>query len=100
MRRNPQVVSIKRTSVSEKQAQRLEEKTEAAGNGVSQEPAPPGSKGVNWTRARDGASLRATSIHFPSALAKRLRLYCAEHDRRLSEIASEAVDKWLTTNSG
>lgn len=95
---------------SEDQIRRLEEVAEARGNGVAgqlppvreviepaspkAQPAPEESargKGVRWTRTKDGARMRSTTVHLPIALHKRLALYCAEHDRKLSEVIAELV---------
>lgn len=52
-------------------------------------------KGVRWTRAKDGARMRSTTVHLPIALHKQLALHCAERDRKLSEVIAGLVAEML-----
>lgn len=47
-------------------------------------------KGVR-VRKTDGAEMRATTVHLPVDLARRLAVYCAENDRKLSDVVAEAI---------
>ena len=42
-------------------------------------------------RKTDGAEMRATTVHLPVDLARRLAVYCAENDRKLSDVVAEAI---------
>lgn len=55
--------------------------------------APP-AKGVR-VRKTDGAEMRATTVHLPVDLARRLAVYCAENDRKLSDVVAEALVRHL-----
>jgi hypothetical protein len=60
---------------------------------VSSEPLVPSTRGV-LARA-DGREVRRLTLYLPVELAKRLAIHCAEHDRDLSDVVSEAVAKQL-----
>lgn len=47
-------------------------------------------KGVR-VRKTDGAEMRATTVHLPVDLARRLAVYCAENDRKLSDVVAEVL---------
>lgn len=53
-------------------------------------------KGVR-VRKTDGAEMRATTVHLPVDLARRLAVYCAENDRKLSDVVAEALVLRLRT---
>jgi hypothetical protein len=44
---------------------------------------------------RNGASMRRVNMLFPLDLARRLRRYCADHDRNLTQASVAALDAYL-----
>lgn len=52
-------------------------------------PAPVLSRGV--LARKDGRELRRMTLYLPSDLARRLAVYCAEHDIEMSEVVTAAV---------
>lgn len=52
-------------------------------------------RGVRWTRAKDGAHMRSTTVHLPVELHKALAIHCATEDMKLSEAVVEAVAAYL-----
>jgi hypothetical protein len=43
----------------------------------------------------DGREVRRLTLYLPADLAKRLAVFCAEHDADMSDVVSEAVAKRL-----
>jgi hypothetical protein len=43
----------------------------------------------------DGREVKRMTVYMPPDLAKRLAVYCAESDRDISDVVSEAVEKRL-----
>jgi hypothetical protein len=43
----------------------------------------------------DGREVRRLTLYLPADLAKRLAVFCAEHDADMSDVVSEAVSKRL-----
>ena len=68
--------------------------TNAKPRGAKPSRSAPPAKGVR-VRKTDGAEMRATTVHLPVDLARRLAVYCAENDRKLSDIVAEAVTSLL-----
>lgn len=56
---------------------------------------PSKSAGRGIVARADGRELRRMTLYLPADLAKRLAVYCAEHDADLSEVVTEAVAKRL-----
>jgi hypothetical protein len=46
---------------------------------------------------KDGRELKRVCLYFPAQLAGALAVYCASNDRDASDVASEAVAKFLGT---
>jgi hypothetical protein len=49
---------------------------------------------------RGGTERRRTTVYFDPALAKRLNVYCAQHDLEMSQVVGEAVEALLGKRGG
>lgn len=54
-----------------------------------------GKKGDPYVRKTDGVRTVPQYLTLPADVVKRLKLYAVEHDKRISDIASEAISQYL-----
>lgn len=59
---------------------------------------PPQSKAV--VERADGRTLRRMTVYLPTDLAKRLALYCTEHELDMSAVIAESVARTLGRSEG
>lgn len=52
------------------------------------------------SRQKPKSPTRRVAVYFPVALAKKLRVHCAQHDRDMSGFVTEAVEAALSRRSG
>jgi len=58
-------------------------------------PTPAAKRSRSVLTRKDGRELKRTTIYLPVALAKRVAIRCAEDDRELSDVITEALGQWL-----
>ena len=44
---------------------------------------------------KDGREVKRTTVYLPPAMAKRLAIYCIEHDKDMSDVMAAALEKYL-----
>ncbi|WP_236607755.1 hypothetical protein [Sandaracinus amylolyticus] len=54
-----------------------------------------GSKADPYRRAKDGKSLRSTTVFLADDVHEQLRMYCARHERSQSDVIAEALELHL-----